>query len=71
MANLLFRPAEALAAEGADAARVRDGPGEALGTALGLRMQVGARHEGVGEGARHRPSTAPALVLLREGNLVQ
>ena len=66
---LRFCPAQPFPAEGADAMCVRHGPGEAVGAAVGLRMQIGTRHERVREGSRYRPSASSAPVLLGKSDL--
>ena len=66
---LRFCPTQPFPTKGADAVCVRHGPGEAVGAAIGLRMQIGTSHERVREGSRHRPSASSAPVLLGESNL--
>ena len=64
--HLPRRPAQPLRAEAAHPPGIWGRPGEALWTVLRLRVQVGAGHQRVGEGAGHRPPGPTALVLLCE-----
>lgn len=66
---LRFCPAQPFPTKGADAVCVRHSPGEVVGAAIGLRMQIGTRHERVRKRSRHRPSASSAPVLLGKSDL--